>query len=51
MTTKHIGTVEEAALRDVLRLYGAIAQSREPVREATPEPRPRLRSRPRRSAS
>jgi hypothetical protein len=39
------------ALRDVLRLYGAIARSREPVREA-PAPRfPRFASRPERVAS
>ena len=39
------------ALRDVLRLYDAIAQSREPVR-AAPAPRfPRFSSRPGRAAS
>ena len=39
------------ALRDVLRLYGAIAQSREPVRTAPAPPFPRFASRPRRAAS
>ena len=40
-----------SALRDVLRLYGAIAQSREPVR-AAPAPRfPRFASRSGRAAS
>jgi len=39
------------ALCDVLRLYGAIARSREPVREAPPALLPRFRSRVRRSAS
>ena len=49
-----IGTSElerGRALRDVLRLYDAIARSREPVREA-PAPRfPRFASRPGRAAS
>ena len=40
-----------AALRDVLRLYGAIARSREPVREAPAARFPRFASRPRRAAS
>ena len=49
-----IGTSElerGRALRDLLRLYGAIARSRDPVREA-PAPRvPRFASRPERAAS
>jgi hypothetical protein len=39
------------ALRDVLRLYGAIASAREPVREAAPPRFPRFASRPARAAS
>jgi hypothetical protein len=39
------------ALRDVLRLYGAIADSRDPVRVATAPRFPRFASRPRRAAS
>jgi hypothetical protein len=44
--------VERAAsLRDVLRLYGAIAGAREPVREADAPRFPRFASRPERAAS
>jgi hypothetical protein len=53
-TAEWIGASEHErgrALRDVLRLYDAIARSREPVR-AAPEPRfPRFASRPARAAS